>query len=101
MGISRTFASKANSGKTLFGGIPVRFSQKLQRQIDILKGRKGGKEIKKLKDKSEALASQVSSPFLAEALKVMAFHFDETFSGPVKSGNKIKECCFTRATVAE
>jgi hypothetical protein len=53
MGISRTFVSKANGGKTLFSGIPVRFSQKLQRQIHILKGRKGGEEIKKLKDKAE------------------------------------------------
>jgi hypothetical protein len=101
VGISRTFAFKTNSGKTLLCGIPVGLAKELQGEINIFKSGKGGEEIKKLKDKSEALPSQVSSPFLAEALKVMAFHFDETFGGPVKSGNKIKECCFTGAAFAE
>jgi hypothetical protein len=101
VGISRALAFKTNSSKTLLCGIPVGFTKEFQGEINVLKGGQGGEEIKKLKDKSEAPTSQVGSPFLAEALKVMAFHFDEAFCGPVKPGNKIKECCFTRSALTE
>jgi hypothetical protein len=101
MGISRTFTSKANSGKTFFCGIPVRFSQKLQRQIHILKGRKGGEEIKKLKDKSEASAPEVGSPFLPKPFQIMTVHLDTSFCGPVKPGDEVKERCLARTTLSE
>jgi hypothetical protein len=101
MGVSRALAFKTHSSETLLCGNFVGFTKKLEGERNIFKSGKGGKKVEKLKDKAEALAPQVSSPFLSETLKVMSFYFNVTLCRPVKPGNKVEKRCFSGPALAE